>query len=98
MNGRTSVDHYTYVCWTSAITVNLNVVILTVDKGAEHLRDSSQAGLRVLGDEATGKWEMDGRQRREADGRSRRRRADVDALEEVLERDRRQLDTDLRRL
>lgn len=58
---------YAYVCWTSAVTVNLNVAILTMDEGAEHLGHSSETSLRALGDEATGKREMDSRERREAE-------------------------------
>ena len=69
-----------------------------MDEGAEHLGHSSETSLRALGDEATGKREMDSRERREAERLCRRHGTDVDVLEEVLERDRRQLDTDLRRL
>ena len=91
-------DCDTYVCRASTVTVNFNVAILTMDEGAKHLGHSSETSLRALRDEAAGKREMDSRERREAERLCRRHGTDVDVLEEVLERDRRQLDTDLRRL
>ncbi len=93
---RSGVGDYTYVSRARTIAVNFNVAILAVDEGTEHLRHSGETSLRVLWDEAACERKMDGRERREAERLSRRHGTDVDILEEILERDRRQLYSDLR--
>ena len=91
-----SAEDGTHVSRASAVTLHDDVAVLAMDERVEHLRHRIQATLLILRDEPSRQCKGNGRLRRQAERVRRGRRANVDVLEEILESDRRELDTDLR--
>ena len=93
-----SAEDGTHVSRASTVTLHDDVAILAMDERIEHRRHRIQTTLPILRDEPTRQRERNGRLRRQAEWVRRGCRANIDILEEILEPDRGELDTDLRGL